>query len=54
MADLSHRVYAVQYRHAEDGKDYEHKFGRGVCMELLSDGSVRLYHSQGKPLFGEF
>ncbi len=53
-AQLSKRVYAVQYRHVEDGKSYQHKFGAGVCMELLSDGSVRLYHRDGKPLFGDF
>lgn len=54
VSTLSNRVYAVQYRHADDFKDYQHKFGAGVCMELLSDGSVRLYHRDGKPLFQEF
>jgi hypothetical protein len=54
VALLSRRVYGVQYKHTDDGKAYQHKFGVGVCMELLSDGSVRLYHKNGKPLFGDF
>ena len=53
-AQLSKRVYAVQYRHVEDGQDYEHTFKTGVCMELLSDGSVRIYSRSGKPLWGDF
>lgn len=51
---LSERAYAVQYKHVEDGQPYEHKFKAGVCIELLSDGSVRLYHKSGKPLWGDF
>lgn len=54
VAKLSRRVYAIQYRHVEDGKNYTHDFKTGVCMELLADGSVRIYHMGGKPLFGDF
>lgn len=54
VAQLSKRVYAVQYRHVEDKQDYEHKFAAGTCMELLSDGSVRLYRMDGKPIWGDF
>lgn len=54
VALLSKRAYAIQYRHAEDGNDYSHKFKAGVCIELLSDGSVRLYRNDGKSLWGDF
>jgi hypothetical protein len=54
VAQLSRRVYAVQYRHCEDGKDYSHEFHAGVCLELLSDGSIRIYSRTGKPLFGDY
>lgn len=51
---LSKRAYALQYQHASDRKWYEHKFKRGVCIELLSDGSVRLYRMDGQSLWGDF
>lgn len=50
----SKRVYEVAYKHVADGKDYKHKFASGVCMELLGDGSVRLYRMDGRPLFKNF
>ena len=54
---LSRRVCHVEYMHAAGGKTdrpYRHVFGAGVCMELLSDGSVRLYSKSGKPLYKWF
>jgi hypothetical protein len=51
---ISKRVEEIRYQHTADGKWYKHPFGPGVCAELLTDGSVRLYHSQGKPLFQWF
>ena len=51
---LTSRVYAIQYRHATDGKDYEHKFKPGVKIELLADGSLRVRSTRGKPLWGNF
>lgn len=54
VAQLSRRVYAIQYRHTEDGKDYTHDFKGGVCMELLADGSIRIYSMSGRKLFGDF
>lgn len=48
---LSKRVYEVAYKHDDDGKDYKHDFGPGVCLELLSDGSIRIYSMSGKPLW---
>lgn len=54
VALLSKRAYALQYQHAEDKQWYQHKFARGVCVELLSDGSVRLYRMDGKPIWGDF
>jgi hypothetical protein len=50
----SKRVYEIAYKHVADGKDYKHKFASGVCMELLGDGSVRLYRMDGRPLFKNF
>lgn len=51
---LSERAYALEYQHAEDGKNYRHDFGAGVCVVLLKDGSVLLRHKNGKPLWGDF
>lgn len=51
---LSFGVIELAYWHAEDGKAYKHKFKAGVCAELLDDGSVRLYHKNNKPLWGDF
>jgi hypothetical protein len=51
---VSERVYEIRYRHIEDGANYKHSFRPGVCAELLPDGSVRLYHRDGKPLMREF
>lgn len=51
---LSRRAISIRYVHAADRQRYEHKFGSHDCIELLPDGSVRIYNSQGKKLFGEF
>jgi hypothetical protein len=51
---VSDRVYEIRYKHAADGKNYRHPFQAGVCAEWLPDGSVRLYHKNGKPLMREF
>lgn len=55
---VSRRVYEIRYHHIEkDDKgrqDFKHTFGRGVCAEMLPDGSVRLYHKDGKPLMREY
>lgn len=51
---LSKRAYEVRYKHIEDGHAYKHEFGPGVCIELLRDGSVRLFHKDGKSLWGDF
>lgn len=44
----------LRYRHARDRKLYQHKFGRTARVELLSDGSVRICSTQGKPMWGDF
>jgi len=41
---FSNNVEKIYYIHAENGKPYVHKFKRGVRMEALNDGSVRLSH----------
>jgi hypothetical protein len=50
----SEHVYQIKYKHIEDGEDYVHNFAPGTCMELLADGSVRLYRMDGRPLFRDF
>ena len=37
---LSDDVQAVLYRHAADGRDYVHPFGRGVAVKNKRDGST--------------
>lgn len=44
----------IRYRHATDGKLYEHKFGRTARVELMPDGSVRICSTKGKPMWGDF
>ena len=51
---LSDRALEIAYTHAEDGKDYQHKFRRGVRIQLLADGSARLYRPDGRPLWKTF
>lgn len=40
----SHRVYDLTYRHDDDGEPYIHAFRRGVRLQGLEDGSVRMFH----------
>lgn len=49
----SDRVLQLDYIHREDGQPYTHSFGRGVRMQALEDGSVRLFHPR-KPLWRDF
>jgi hypothetical protein len=52
---LSRRVYDLSYIHADDkGQPYRHKFSAGVHCQLLSDGSVRLFRPDGKPIWKNF
>lgn len=53
-AVLSRRAVALEYDHAADGELYRHDFGKGVIVELLADGSVRLYRPDRKPLWEMF
>lgn len=53
-SDWSNRVYAIQYKHAKDRKDYEHEFEPGVCLRSNKDGSVTLYRHDGRPVWDEF
>ncbi len=53
-SDWSDRVYAIQYKHKQDGDDYEHEFERGVCLRANTDGSVTLYRRDGRPVWEEF
>lgn len=57
---LSRRAVSLAYLHAErghkspKGTPYIHKFATGVTVQLLSDGSVRLYRPDRKPLWQRF
>lgn len=51
---LSKRAVAIEYDHVSDGALYRHSFARGVVVEALADGSVRLYRPDGKPLWKMF
>lgn len=53
-SDWSNRVYAIQYKHAKDGKNYEHEFEPGVCLRANKDGSVTIYRKDGRPVWEEF
>lgn len=48
---LSDRALALSYVHTENRKNYKHEFARGVRVQLLADGSVRLYRPDGRPLW---
>lgn len=43
---IGERVYAVWYRHEEDGEDYVHHFRPGVSMVGNPDGSVSFRHGR--------
>lgn len=47
-------VYAIYYRHAQDGLDYVHDFDDGVVMESNPDGSITLWRPDGKRLWEDF
>lgn len=51
---LSKRALEIRYVHATDGDKYVHKFRSGVTVQLLSDGSARLYRPDGRPLWRNF
>lgn len=54
---LSTRVCHVEYMHtagAKTDRPYRHVFAKNVCLELLTDGSIRIYSKTGKPLFKWF
>lgn len=53
-SDWSNRVFAIQYKHAKDGKHYEHAFEPGVCLRSNKDGSATLYRRDGRPVWDEF
>jgi hypothetical protein len=51
---LSRRALAAEYVHTENGQNYRHDFQRGVTIEALPDGSVRMFRADGKPIIRDF
>lgn len=51
---LSTHATEIRYIHDVDGDRYKHPFAKGVTIELLPDGSARLYRPDGKPLWRDF
>lgn len=52
---LSTTALDLSYLHSEKERmPYRHKFGKGVSVQLLSDGSVRLFRPDGLPLWKNF
>jgi len=51
---MSKRVYAVEYKHADDGGDYRHDCQAGVSMWALGDGAILLRRPDGKSLSRDF
>lgn len=47
-------VIEIRYVHAEDGRAYKHDFGSDVRMAAMPDGSVRLYSTTGRRIWGDF
>jgi len=51
---MSRRVYAVEYKHADDGEDYRHDCSRGVAMFAVPGGGILLQRPDRKPLSKDF
>jgi hypothetical protein len=48
-------VFAIQYRHAADGKDYDHPFETADVLLLgMPDGSLKIESASGKKLWQHF
>jgi hypothetical protein len=53
QATLSNRAIHLAYVHRDDRKSYQHDFASGVTVQLLTDGSIRLYRPDGRKLFAD-
>jgi hypothetical protein len=51
---LSKNIVSIRYKHVADGDYYEHKFKAGSCIELLPDGSIRVFSPRGVKLWGDY
>lgn len=51
---LSKNIHSIRYQHEADGGFYEHKFKRGSYIELLPDGSIRVFNPRGVKLWGDY
>jgi len=51
---VSNDALEIWYTHLEDGQLYRHPFAPGVSIEMLADGSARLYRPDKKPLWKNF
>lgn len=51
VGTLSRGVIRLAYEHVADGQAYEHEFSPGVCLDVLADGSIRVYRPDGLPVW---
>lgn len=54
---FSDRVYGIQYKHRDDGKDYQHPFKAGVQLWKANIGghdAVVILGAHGQPITEEF
>lgn len=45
--EFGERVYEIRYRHALDGLNYKHEFGRGATLLALPNGDVLIKNDAG-------
>lgn len=50
---MSGRVYAIEYKHTADGKNYRHDFGSGIDMVARRDGKI-VISGDGKRVWEDF
>lgn len=51
---MSRKGLAIEYVHTDDEQNYRHTFARGVTIEALPDGSVRMFRPDGKSIVKDF
>lgn len=57
IGKIGKEVHDIRYKHAEDGKHYEHEFGKDVevyAVERNGKRDLLLTHRNGEPLWDNF